>query len=33
VARYSDLRGGEDDRLTCAGTVDAFVRSLTGDGT
>ena len=32
VARYSDLRGGEDDRLTCAGTVDAFVRSLTGDG-
>jgi hypothetical protein len=32
VARYSDLLGGEDDRLTCAGTVDAFVRGLTGDG-
>jgi hypothetical protein len=28
VARYSDLRGGEDDRLTCAGTVDAFVRGF-----
>jgi hypothetical protein len=28
VARYSDLRGGEDDRLTCAGTVDAFVRGI-----
>ncbi|MBL7496651.1 hypothetical protein I6A84_00585 [Frankia sp. CNm7] len=28
VARYSDLRGGSDDRLTCAGTVDAFVRGL-----
>jgi hypothetical protein len=25
VARYSDLEGG-DDKLTCAGTVDAFVR-------
>jgi hypothetical protein len=28
VRRYSDLRGGEDDRLTCAGTVDAFVRGF-----
>jgi hypothetical protein len=28
VARYSDLRGGSDDRLTCAGTVDAFVSGL-----
>jgi hypothetical protein len=32
VARYSDLRGGSDDRLTCAGTVDAFVRGLTDVG-
>jgi hypothetical protein len=28
VARYSDLRGGSDDRLTCAGTVNAFVSGL-----
>lgn len=28
VVRYSELRGGSDDRLTCAGTVDAFVRGL-----
>jgi hypothetical protein len=28
VIRYSELRGGEDDRLTCAGTVDAFVRGF-----
>ena len=28
VMRYADLRGGEDDRLTCAGTVDAFVRGF-----
>jgi hypothetical protein len=28
VMRWSDLRGGEDDRLTCAGTVDAFVRGF-----
>jgi hypothetical protein len=27
--RYSDLRGGSDDRLTCAGTVGAFVTGLT----
>ena len=26
--RYADLRGGEDDRLTCAGTTDAFVRGF-----
>jgi len=31
VTRYSDLRGGEDDRLTCAGTIDAFVRGLTDE--
>ena len=30
VMRYSDLRGGDDDRLTCAGTVDAFVRGFEG---
>ncbi|HEX4432706.1 MAG TPA: hypothetical protein VHZ96_25770 [Frankiaceae bacterium] len=29
VMRYSDLRGGSDDRLTCAGTVGAFVTGLT----
>jgi hypothetical protein len=28
VIRYADLRGGEDDRLTCAGTTDAFVRGF-----
>ena len=28
VMRYADLRGGEDDRLTCAGTTDAFVRGF-----
>ncbi len=28
VVRYSELRGGDDDRLTCAGTVDAFVRGF-----
>ncbi len=32
VMRYADLRGGEDDRLTCAGTVDAFVRGLDTGG-
>jgi hypothetical protein len=31
VVRYSDLRGGEDDRLTCAGTVDAFIRGFSAD--
>jgi hypothetical protein len=30
VMRYSELRGGDDDRLTCAGTVDAFVRGFEG---
>lgn len=32
VARYSDLRGGSDDRLTCAGTVNAFVSGIEGVG-
>lgn len=32
VMRYADLRGGEDDRLTCAGTVDAFVRGFDVEG-
>ena len=31
VMRYSELRGGDDDRLTCAGTVDAFVRGFQGE--
>jgi hypothetical protein len=31
VMRYSDLRGGSDDRLTCAGTVDAFVRGFASE--
>ena len=29
VARYADLEG-DDDKLTCAGTVDAFVRGTMG---
>ena len=32
VMRWADLRGGEDDRLTCAGTVDAFVRGFETEG-
>jgi hypothetical protein len=27
IIRYSELTGEEDDRLTCAGTLDAFVRN------
>jgi hypothetical protein len=27
IVRYSELTGEEDDRLTCAGTLDAFVRN------
>jgi hypothetical protein len=27
IARYSELQGG-DDRLTCAGTVDTYVRGI-----
>jgi len=30
IARYSDLEGG-DDKLTCAGTIDAFVRGAVGE--
>lgn len=30
IARYSDLEGG-DDKLTCAGTIDSFVRGAVGD--
>jgi hypothetical protein len=29
IARYSELEGG-DDKLTCAGTIDAFVRGAIG---
>jgi hypothetical protein len=28
IVRYSDLGVGSDDRLTCAGTIDAFVRGI-----
>jgi hypothetical protein len=30
IARYSDLQGG-DDKLTCAGTIDSFVRGAVGE--
>jgi hypothetical protein len=30
IARYSDLEGG-DDKLTCAGTIDSFVRGPVGE--
>jgi hypothetical protein len=30
IARYSELEGG-DDKLTCAGTIDAFVRGAIGE--
>jgi hypothetical protein len=30
IARYSELEGG-DDKLTCAGTIDSFVRGAVGD--
>jgi hypothetical protein len=30
IARYSDLEGG-DDKLTCAGTIDSFVRGAVGE--
>jgi hypothetical protein len=30
IARYSDLEGG-DDKLTCAGTIDSFVRGAIGE--
>jgi hypothetical protein len=30
IARYSELEGG-DDKLTCAGTIDAFVRGAVGE--
>jgi hypothetical protein len=30
IARYSELQGG-DDKLTCAGTIDAFVRGAVGE--
>lgn len=30
IARYSDLEGG-DDKLTCAGTIESFVRGAVGD--
>ena len=29
ISRYTDLEGG-DDKLTCAGTIDAFVRGSMG---
>ncbi|WP_326600265.1 hypothetical protein [Rhodococcus sp. PD04] len=29
IVRYSDL--GEDDKITCAGTMDAYVRGLSGE--
>lgn len=29
IVRYSDL--GDDDKITCAGTMDAYVRGLTGE--
>ncbi len=28
IIRYSELTGEDDDRLTCAGTLDAFVRNV-----
>ena len=28
--RYSELQGG-DDKLTCAGTIDSFVRGAVGE--
>jgi hypothetical protein len=28
IVRYADLGVGNDDRLTCAGTIDAFVRGI-----
>lgn len=31
ITRYSDLPGG-DDKVTCAGTIDAYVRGLVGAG-
>lgn len=30
IARYSELQGG-DDKLTCAGTIDSFVRGAVGE--
>ena len=30
ISRYSELEGG-DDKLTCAGTIDAFVRGAIGE--
>lgn len=30
IARYSELEGG-DDKLTCAGTIESFVRGAVGD--
>lgn len=30
IARYSELEGG-DDKLTCAGTIDSFVRGAVGE--
>jgi hypothetical protein len=30
ISRYSDLEGG-DDKLTCAGTIDSFVRGAVGE--
>lgn len=30
IARYSELQGG-DDKLTCAGTIDSFVRGTVGE--
>lgn len=31
ITRYADLPGG-DDKVTCAGTIDAYVRGLVGTG-
>jgi hypothetical protein len=31
ITRYGDLPGG-DDKVTCAGTIDAYVRGLVGAG-
>jgi hypothetical protein len=30
IERYSELEGG-DDKLTCAGTIDSFVRGAIGE--
>ena len=30
IARYSEFEGG-DDKLTCAGTIDSFVRGAVGE--